>query len=81
MVLTKNKTQSTDPKARVNPKTTKAIVVIVVPTIHLKTVLIMVKLAILVIKKAILSCSADPDREARARENGSQGSPDMISMR
>ena len=81
MILTKDKTQSTNPKARVNPTTTKAIVIIVVPTIHLKSVLLMVKLAILVIKKAILSHSADPDREARARENGSQGSQDMINMR
>ena len=47
----------------------------------LRNALHMVKLATLVIKKAILSCSADPDREARVRENGSQGSPDMISMR
>ena len=41
----------------------------------------MVKLAILVTKKAILSHSVDPGREARVRENGSQGSPDMINMR
>ena len=41
----------------------------------------MVKFAILVIKKAILSHSVDPGREARVRENGSQGSPDMMNMR
>ena len=40
-----------------------------------------VKLAILVIKKAILSHSVDSGREARVRENGSQGSPDVINMR
>ena len=81
MVLTKDKTQSTDPKARINPTTTKAIVVTVVPTIHLKSVLLMARPAILVIKKAISNHFVDPGREARAREDGNQGNPDMINMR
>ena len=39
----------------------------------------MAKHAILVIKKVILSHFADPDREARAREDGNQGNPDEVT--
>ena len=80
MVLTKDKTQNTGPKARVNLMT-KAVVIIVVQTIHLRNVQPMVKCAILVTKRGILSCIVDTDKEARAKENGSQGSPDVINMR
>ena len=50
MVLTKDKTQSTDPKARVN-LITKVVVIIVVPIIHLRNVLLTARPAFLVIKK------------------------------
>ena len=76
----KRKTQSTGPKARVN-LIPKAIVIIVVQTIYKRSVLPMAKCAILVIKKVILSRIADPDRDARAREDGNQGNPDVISMK
>ena len=79
MVLIKGKTHhNTDPRARA-----KATVIIVVQTIHLRNVQHVVKHAILVTKRGILSHIADPDREARAKENGRliQGSPDVINMR
>ena len=69
MVLTKGKTQNTGPKARVN-LITKEIAIIVVQTIQLRNVQHVVKHATFVTKRGILSYIADPDREARAKENG-----------
>ena len=83
MVLTKDKIQNIDPRARVN--LTKAIVKIVEQTTHLRNVRHVAKCAIHVTKRDTLSHIPNPDNEARARakENGglTQGSPDVINMK
>ena len=68
MVLTKDKTQNTDPRARVN--LTKVTVIIVVQTIRLRNVQHMAKHIIPVTERGTLSRIVDPYQEARAKENG-----------
>ena len=84
MVLTKEKAQSTGLRVKANIPI-KAIVIIVVQSMNIKSAQHMVKLAILVIRKDIISSVVDPGNEARVVQDGglipAKDNPDVTSMR
>ena len=88
MVLTKDKAENTGLKVKANITVTiKAIVIIVVQAMHLKTAQHMVNLTILVIRKTILSLIVDLGNKARAKvvQDGgpipTKDNPGMINMK
>ena len=61
--------------------TTKVVIVIVAQAMHPKSVLLVEKHVILVIRKATLSHIADPGNGAKMVQDGNQDNPGVISMK